>query len=52
MLTTLLSHDDGEFMDMLCGHEHGLLDELAQPATTVLCQSTAVYRILTFIEIV
>ena len=50
---TLLSHDDGEFKScQLCGHEQRLLDELVQPAATVLCQSTAVCRILTFLGIV
>ena len=48
-----LSHDDGEFVSLqLCGHEQGLLDELLQQAVTVLCQSTAVCRTLTFIGIV
>ncbi|KAJ4450034.1 hypothetical protein ANN_01441 [Periplaneta americana] len=37
--------DDGAFEScQLCGHEQGLLDELVQPATTVLCQSTAGLR--------
>ena len=45
VLATLLSHDDGEF-------EQGLLDELVQPAVTVLCQSTAVYKTLIFIRVV
>ena len=49
---TLLSHDDGEFESyQLCGHEQGLLDELVQPAATVFCQSTAVYRTLNSIGI-
>ena len=29
----------------LCGHEQRLLQELVQPAVTVLCQSTAVYNV-------
>ena len=50
VLATLLSHDDGEFEScQLCGHEQGLLDELVQPAVTVLCQSTSACRTLTFI---
>ena len=53
-LATLLSNDDGEFEScQLCGgHEQGLLNELVQRAATVLYQSTAVYRTLTFIGIV
>ncbi|KAJ4443292.1 hypothetical protein ANN_04960 [Periplaneta americana] len=52
-MATLLSHDDGAFEScQLCGHEQGLLNELVQPAVTVLCQSTAVCRTLTFIGIV
>ena len=49
-MATLLSHDNGEFEScQLCGHEQGLLDELLQQAATMLCQSTAVRRTLTFI---
>ena len=49
----LLSHDDAEFEScQLCEQEQGLLDELVQPAATVLCQSTVVCRTLTFIGIV
>ena len=45
--------DDGEFEScQLCGHEQGLIDELVHPAATVLCQSAAVCRTLTFIGIV
>ena len=45
--------DDGEFEScQLCGHKQGLLDELVQPAATVLCQSITVRRTLTFIGIV
>ena len=35
----------------LCEHDQGLLDELVQPAATVLCQSTAVCKMFTFIGI-
>ena len=49
MLTTLLSHDDGVFEScQLCGHEQGMLDELVQPAVTVLSQSTAVCMDINF----
>ena len=49
-MASLLSHDDSDFEGwQFCGHEQGLLDELVQPAVTVLCQSTAVCRTLTFI---
>ena len=45
--------DDDEFEScQLCGHEKVLLDELVQPAATVLCQSTAVCKALTSIWIV
>ena len=49
-MSTLLSHDDGEFEScQLCGHEQGLLYELllyelVQSAATVLCQYTAMCR--------
>ena len=37
IMATLLLRDDGEFEScQLCGHEQGLLDELVQPAATVL----------------
>ena len=37
MLATLLSYDYADFESChLCGHEHGLLAELMQPATKVL----------------
>ena len=53
VLATLLSQDNGEFKScQLCGHEQGLLDDLVQPAATILCQSTAVCRTSTFIWIV
>ena len=54
LMAELLSHDDGEFEScQLCGHEQRLLlDEIAQSAATVLCQSTAVPRTLNFIGIV
>ena len=49
----LLSYDDSDFDSyQLCGHEQGLLNELVQLAVTVLCQSTAACRTLTFIGIV
>ena len=52
-MATLLSHDDGMFEScQLCEHEQELLDELVQPAATVLCQSTAVCRTLPFVWIV
>ena len=48
LLGAVLSHDDMEFEScQLCGHEKGLLQELVHPAATVLCQSTAVCRMLT-----
>ena len=41
-MVTLLLHDDDELETcQLCGHEQGLLDELVQPETPVICQSTA-----------
>ena len=50
VLATLLSHGAGEFENcQLCGHEQGLLDVVVQPATTVVLQSIAVRRTLTFI---
>ena len=53
VMETLLSYDNAEFEScQLCGHEQGLLDELEPPAATVLCQSTALRRTLTFIGIV
>ena len=53
VLVTLLSHDDGEFEScQLCGHEHGLLDELVQPAATIICHSSDLCRTLIFIGIV
>ena len=52
-MATLQSHENGEFEScQLCGHDQKLLDELVQPEATVVSQSTAVYRTLTFIEIV
>ena len=46
-------HDNGELEScQLCGHEQRLLDELVQPAVTVLCQSTAVCRTMFSIGIV
>ena len=53
VLATLLSHDDRKFEScQLYGHEQRLLDELVHPAATVISQSTAVCRTLTFIGIV
>ena len=52
-MATLLSHDNGGFKScQLRGHEQEQLDELVQPAATVLCQSTAERRTSTFIGIV
>ena len=45
----ILPHDDGEFENCQLRGYGGLLDELMQPAATVLCQSTAVCVTLTFI---
>ena len=47
--TAVTSHYDGEFES--CQVEQGLIDELVQPAATILCQSTAVCRTLTIIGI-
>ena len=53
LLATLFSLDNSEFEScQLCGHEQGLLDELVLTAAKVLCQSTALFRTLTFIGIV
>ena len=52
-MVILLSHYDGEFETcQLCGHKQGLLDELVQAATIILCQPTAVCTMVTFKGIV
>ena len=49
-MTTPLSYDDGGFDNcQLYGHEQGLLDELVQPAATLLSRPTALCRKFTFI---